>query len=364
MAEDHYATLGVERGSSSEEIKQAYRKLAHQFHPDKENGDEEKFKQVNAAYQVLSDEEKRAQYDQFGQTFEGGGPGSGGPFGARVNVNFEDMGNFANVGDIFEQFFHGADSRTAPRTKRGQDIAIDTTISFIESAHGSSKDISHRLYQTCSHCHGNAAEPGTPIKDCPTCGGKGTVNTTRQTMLGVFTQSTTCSTCAGEGKQPETACGTCRGTGRQLQDRTLTVDIPAGIADGQTIRLTGKGEVPPRGGSPGDLYITVHVAPHPHLKRDGDTIHTQATISFPEAALGTTITVPTLEGEEDITIPAGTQPGDELTLRTKGFPSLTAAARRGDQIVTVNIEIPTKLSRHQRHLLKEFQQAKRTGLFK
>ncbi|MBI4021874.1 MAG: molecular chaperone DnaJ [Candidatus Andersenbacteria bacterium] len=347
MPEDYYTTLGVDRTATPEEIKQAYRKLAHRYHPDKAGGNEDKFKQINAAYEVLSDGEKRAQYDQFGHT---AGGQDFGPFGAGVNINFEDFADFTNVGDLFSSFFGG---KRPPRAMRGQDISVDVTISFLDSAKGTAVQLSHRLYQTCARCHGNAAEPGTPIKTCSQCRGTGTVTATRQTMLGTFRQATTCQACQGEGKQAATPCRQCRGAGRELRRRTLTVDMPAGIADGQAIRLSAKGEAASRGGTPGDLYVTVHVTPHPHLSRAGDDIRSQASISFVEAALGTTATVETVSGPHQLAIPPGTQPNTVIKISHLGFPRLNTAGR-GDHLVTINVTIPHKLSRHQRRLLEDF----------
>lgn len=350
--EDHYTTLGVNKDASLDEIKKAYRKLAHQHHPDKGGGDEEKFKQVNEAYQVLGNENKRSQYDQFGQTFEGAGESPGGnPFsGGGFNINMEDLGG---VGSIFEQFFGGRSNR-ARSANRGNDVAVDTTISFEESAHGIKQDIAHRIYQTCSNCHGNTAEPGTPINNCSKCQGSGTVTTARQTVLGVFQQTAKCPDCQGQGKKPDTPCKQCRGEGRELKDRTLEVNIPAGINDGQSILLSGKGEVPSRGGQPGDLYLTVHVNQHKSLKRSNDDVVSTIEISYLDAALGTKITAPTLTGEQEITIPAGTQPNTKIKLEDLGFSSITTGGK-GDHIITVNVTIPRKLSRSQKNLLKQLQ---------
>ena len=354
MAEDYYTILGVERGATKEDIKRAYRKLAHQHHPDKSGGDEEKFKQVNAAYQVLSDDQKRAQYDQFGQTFEGGGPGFDG-----FNVNYEDLGGF---GDIFEQFFGGSRQRAGRQVRRGDDVAIDVTISFLESAHGVTKEITTTLYQACQHCRGSGAEPNTPIKECVTCGGAGAVTRQRQTMFGTFAQQTVCSDCRGEGKKAETLCRECGGEGRVRAARTLQIDIPAGIADEQTMRLSGKGEVPPRGGVAGDLYVTVHVTPHEQLVREGNNVRATAKISFVDAALGTRVTVPTLQGSEEITVKPGTQPGTEAVLARQGFTSLRSG-QRGDQIVTIQVEVPRKLTRQQKKLLEQFRDTPARRLF-
>ena len=354
MSENLYQVLGVERAASAEEIKKAYRKLAHEHHPDKVNGDEDKFKQVNAAYQVLSDEQKRAHYDQFGTTEEGG-PASPGGF----NINVEDLGG---LGDIFDQFFGGTRANQQRAVRRGQDVAVDTTISFIESAEGLSRNIVTRLNRPCQKCSGNGAEPGTPIRECVTCQGTGVVSTSRQTMLGAFSQRAMCPSCQGEGKQAETKCSTCHGQGRTMIDQSLEVTIPAGIADGQTIRLAGKGEAANQGGTPGDLYINIHVEPHKNMQRDGETVHSTVTIPFTDAALGTEIEVATLAGKRVLKIPTGTQPNAQVSLPGAGFPHLQGAGR-GDHLVTIEVTIPKKLTRRQKQLLQDFGPAKRSKLF-
>lgn len=356
MADDFYEVLGVSRTATQEEIKKAFRKKAHQHHPDKAGGDEEVFKKVNEAYQVLSDENKRSQYDQFGRTFDGA---SGNPFGggfSGFNVNFEDVGD---IGDIFSQFFGGSrGGRTRQRVRRGNDVQVDVEISFVESAKGIQREIELRLFHTCSRCKGNAAEPGTPIETCTTCQGSGTVTATRQTILGSFAQQSTCPTCEGEGKIPKTPCKECHGEGRTKQTRTLETTIPAGIADGQVIRITGKGEAPPKGGLPGDLFIAVHVKPDKVLTREGNNVRSEVNVSFPDAALGTTTTIKTLEGEQSFKIPAGTQPGSEIRLDGLGFPSINGGGV-GDQVVKVNVEVPKRLSKQQKQLLEEFKNTKK-----
>lgn len=358
--ENPYQVLGVDKAASADEIKRAYRKKAHQYHPDKDGGNEEKFKEVNSAYQTLGDKEKKAQYDQFGQTFEGapgGAPGGGNPFGQGFRVNVEDFGDFAggfSVGDIFEQVFGGG--RGGARTQsRGHDVQVDTTITFMDSAQGLKKELSHRLYQKCQTCSGNGAEPGTPINECDTCKGKGTISRTRQTMLGVFAQNTPCPTCKGEGKQAATPCHTCHGDGRELSDRSIEIDIPAGISDGQTIRITGSGEAPLKGGTPGDLYITIHVQPHSYMSRQDDHVVTDLKVSFTEAALGTSRTIDTLSGPQEVDIPSGTQPGHTITLSGEGFPMVNGSGA-GDHLVNVTVAIPKRLSRKQKKLLEEFEQ--------
>ncbi len=356
MAEDYYTILGVERSATKADIKRAYRKLAHKHHPDKSGGDEEKFKQVNAAYQVLSDDQKRAQYDQHGQNFDGAqGPEPGG-----FNFNPEDLGGF---GDIFEQFFGGAGrSRGGRQVRRGDDVAIDITIDFITSAEGVTQQVTTQLQQPCQHCKGSGAEPHTPIKECSTCRGAGSIARQQQTMFGVFAQQVICPDCHGEGKKAEKPCRDCRGEGRVRQARTLQIEIPAGIADGQTLRLSGKGEAPPRGGVMGDLYVTVHVKAHPQMKRDENDVRVTAVVSMADAALGTKIKIPTLKGAKQVAVAAGIQPGGEVVLEGEGFPSLRTG-RRGDQVVTIQVEVPRKLSHQQKKLLEEFRKAPTKGFF-
>jgi len=351
MPEDYYDILNVDRSATQEEIKKSYRKLAHQHHPDKDGGDEEKFKQVNEAYQVLSDEQKKSQYDQVGQSFDGAG------------ANYSDYGNFSNAGfgnfsDIIDQFFTG-NRGTTPQTRRGHDVMVDVSITFAESAAGVSKEVNHRLYQACSHCHGNGAEPGTPIESCETCEGRGSVSKTQQTPLGVFAHSSVCPTCKGEGKISKEPCKTCRGDGRELSDRSLSIDVPAGIADGQTLRISNKGEAPTRGGVSGDLFATIHVEPHATLVRDGDNIRSEIHIPFIDAVLGSKISVETLTGSQELEVPAGTQPGTERTFTGHGFPSISGGPI-GDLIVKINVDIPKKVSRKQRKLLEEFKNAKKS----
>ena len=349
---DPYTTLGVEQTATTDDIKRAYRKLSHQYHPDKKTGDEEKFKEVNAAYQVLGDDKKRSQYDQFGSTFEDAGSQGGPPAGfGGFDVNFEDLG----INDVFEQFFGRGQARA--RQSRGEDIGIDLSISFRESATGVTREVTTRLPQACSRCHGNAAEPGTPISECATCSGSGQVSTTRQTMLGTFAQTSVCPECKGEGKKAEKACTQCRGEGREVSDQTLEVEVPAGIADGQAIRLSGKGSAAQRGGITGDLFIKIHVDSDETLRRDGDDVRSIESISFVDAALGTNKSVTTLTGTHELEIPAGTQPDTEFNLADKGFPRLQGGGT-GDQRVTIEVVIPQKLSKPQRQALEAFRQAK------
>lgn len=360
MANDYYDILGVPKTATQDEIKRAYRAQARQHHPDRAGGNEETFKKVNEAYQVLSNEQKRAQYDQFGQTFDGAG---GNPFAGfqGFNVNFEDL---SNVGDIFSEFFgtRGGSRPPKPWRRRGSDIAVDITISFAESATGVSRTVSPRTYHTCPRCQGSAAEPGTPIDTCQTCQGTGTTTTSHQTPFGIFAQRTTCRACGGEGKIARQPCRECKGEGHRLQSQEIEVSVPAGIADGQTIHIVGKGEAPARSGAPGDLFVTIHVEADKNFTRDGDNVRSTVTIPFANAALGTTVSIHTLAGDRALAVPAGTQPGTELRLPGLGFPSLNGGPS-GDHVVTITIEVPKRLSREQRKLLEQFQAAKNRKRF-
>ncbi len=359
MADDYYEILGVTRTATQDEIKKAYRKLAHKHHPDKEGGDEEAFKKVSAAYEVLRDPQKRTQYDQFGAGFDGNA--GQGPFGGYsqggFTINMDDLG-----GDIFESFFGGGARRGARTRSRGHDVETDVEISFRESAEGVERVVEHRIFTTCSKCNGNGAKVGTPIEQCKTCNGQGSVALTHQTPFGAFSQRTVCQTCQGEGKIASTPCEVCGGEGREKTNRKITITIPAGIANGQSIRLTGKGEAPVRGGEPGDLYVRIHVTPDRVLTRDGNNVRSTASISFVDASLGTKLEVTTLSGTQVITIPAGTQPGTNFKLHGEGFPSLQSSGK-GDHIVTVRVEIPKKLSRKQKDLLETFRELPKKGLF-
>ncbi len=353
MAKDYYEILGVAKDASDDDIKRAFRKLAHQHHPDKNGGDAEKFKEINSAYQVLSDKQKRAQYDQFGSSFEGAGPGgpSAGGFGGFDFSNFGGAGgaqqfDFSDLGDIFGGVFGGR-SRRRSGPVPGDDIEMVVNLEFMEAVQGTQKQLRVFKRMNCSHCHGNGAEPGTPIVTCTECGGTGQVTTVRQTILGAFQQVTTCPKCRGEGKSAKKPCRQCGGDGRVRDYDTFTVKIPAGIDNGQTIQLDGRGEAGEKGGPAGDLYLRIKVKAHDVFRRDGFDIFSRQPISFKQAALGDRITVAGLEGEEEIKIPAGTQTGTVFKLRGKGIVHLHST-RRGDQLVEVVLVTPRKLTREQR----------------
>jgi molecular chaperone DnaJ len=342
MANDYYATLGVERGASETEIKKAFRKLAQQWHPDvnKDPAAAERFKEINEAYQVLADPERRQRYDMFGSAGVGGDPAAG-------------FGGFA---DIFDAFFGGAAAggRRAGRPASGSDLRYDLRITFEEAVLGTEKEIEFPVLGRCDTCAGSGAKPGTTAATCPQCDGRGEVRTVRQTMLGQMVNVSTCPRCRGDGKIVETPCETCRGDGRTERRRQLRVSIPAGIDEGHQIRLSNEGEVGPRGGPAGSLYVAVHVAAHPSLKREGTELVFDATIGLAQAALGTRIRVPTVEGEEEVEVKAGTQPGTEIRLRGRGVPHLRRAGVRGDLHVIVDVAVPTKLSRAQREALAAY----------
>ncbi len=364
---DYYSILGIDKGASADEIKRAFRKLAHKYHPDKDGGDESRFKEVNEAYQVLSDEKKRQQYDRFGQTFEGAGQ-------QYANMNWEDfMGQFGDIfsgfggtvhgqsggfdfGDIFSQAFGGrsAHSERSGAQRRGRDVEMTMEIGFRESVFGDERTISLDMLQECDVCEGNGAKPGSKIITCPECKGAGHVVHQQRSILGMIQQQVLCRTCQGEGTKPEAFCSKCHGQGRYSKSKKVKVKIPAGIDDGQAIKLSGQGEAGVKGGKPGDLYIRFRVSPDKEFDRQGYDIHKSLTIDFITAALGDTVRVDTLDGPVDLKIPAGTQPGQTFKLKGKGVPHLGAPNRRGDQFVLVHVEIPKRLNRKQKKALEEF----------
>jgi molecular chaperone DnaJ len=351
---DFYEVLGVERTANDAEIKRAFRKLAQQWHPDvnKETEAQDRFKEVNEAYQVLSDPQRRQTYDMFGRAGLGGA-GAGGPGGG---PGFGTAG-FGGFSDIFDAFFGGAAASGARRARpsTGSDLRYDLRIAFDEAVLGTEKEIEFPVLGRCDPCAGSGGKPGTTPVQCPQCNGRGEVRSIRQTMLGQMVNVTPCSRCRGEGKIVETPCDACRGEGRTQRRRSLRVAIPAGIDEGHQIRLSNEGEVGPRGGAPGSLYVAVHVADHPSLTREGTELFFEADISIVQAALGAKLHVPTVEGDDtEVEIKAGTQPGTEIRLRGRGVPHLRRQSVRGDLHVVVNVVVPTKLSKHQRELLEAY----------
>ena len=350
---DYYEVLGVTRSASPDEIKRAYRTLARTHHPDVAQDKaqaEHRFKEINEAYEVLSDPQKRAQYDRFGTV--SAQPG-GGDFG---------FGGFgpAGFGDIFDMFF--GDMRTAggqarrSGPQRGSDLRYDLEITLDEAFSGTTKEIQFSHLAQCETCKGSGAEPGSLIVACDRCAGSGVMRTVRQTPLGQFVTQTTCTKCGGEGTVTAHPCATCHGRGRHEVERKLTVKVPAGVDDGSRIRIAGNGEAGIRGGSAGDLYVYLSIAPHPLFKRDGLDTYVDIPVSFPQATLGVSIEIPSLEGQLPLIIPPGTQTGTTLRLRGRGMPSVRGS-QRGDHHVTVHVIIPTKLNKRQRELLEEYARA-------
>jgi molecular chaperone DnaJ len=351
MAEkrDYYEVLGVQRAASKDEIKDAYRKLAMQFHPDrnKDPGAEEKFKEISEAYAVLSDDQKRQQYDTLGHSgFDQRYRQEDIFRGADFDSVFRDMG----FGDIFRTFFGGGFG--TERSNVGQDLAYDLEITLEEAAKGAEKEIEVPRTERCDVCGGSGAAPGTSAKTCPTCGGSGQMQNMRKSGFAMYVQVTACPTCKGKGKLIQTPCPNCHGSGRVRKRRKITVKIPMGIDEGNQLRLRGEGEMAANEGEPGDLYVVVHVKPHPQFLREGDDLWHVVMVTFPQAALGAEISVPTLEGPTTIKIHPGTQVGEVLTLKGKGMPRFRAYGR-GDLLIRVGLSVPEKLTSQQRTLLEQ-----------
>ncbi len=358
MNKNYYDILGVSKSASQEEIKRAYRKLAHQYHPDKGNGNEEKFKEVNEAYQVLGSEDRRRQYDTFGTTSnQPPGGGFGGfnyqgenPFG---DFGFGGYGGEAgfDFGDIFGDIF-GTRTERASRRNRGIDLEMALKLTFEEAVFGVEKTITVEKQDACATCSGSGAEPGSKIVTCSKCHGQGQIRTQRRTIFGMVASSTTCDMCSGTGKVPETPCHTCKGSGVVRQEKTIKVKIPAGIDDGQRIRVAGEGEAGYRGSTPGDLFLVIQVEPSKEFTRDGFTLHKELPVSFTQATLGARLIVKTLDGDIELKIPAGTQSGTVLKVKDKGVPNLSGKGR-GDLLITVRVVVPNKLNKKEKELLKQ-----------
>lgn len=371
MADNFYDILGINRDANDEEIKKAYRKMAHKYHPDKEGGSEEQFKKINEAYQVLSDKQKRQQYDQFGQTFEdakrqGTGPGaspSGGAYGygqggqGFQGFDFSDISGFA---DIFSEIFGQAQGKRKGKVQeRGKDISIDVTIDFEEAVHGTTTQTTLRKATKCHHCKGNGAEPRTPIKTCATCQGAGIISQVKQSVFGAMQSQSICPECHGQGKKPDQPCSVCGGDGRVAQSSTIDITIPEGIEDNQTMKLAGAGEAGIFGATPGDLYVTVHINDHQIFTRDGANIHMSLPITYTQAALGDKLEVPTAHGPVSMKIPKGVQSGHIIRLRNKGAKRVGTSSV-GDQFVTINVIVNEHPSRKEKKLLAELAREEET----
>jgi molecular chaperone DnaJ len=343
MPRDSYEVLGVARDADEQQIKKAFRALARELHPDVNAHDpqaEEKFKEAAEAYEILSDPERRATYDRYGHD----GLRSGG-----YAPNFD---GFGSIGDLFNAFFGGGAGGGRGGAAQGGDLAVAVEIDLLEAANGAKVHVAYEAVDRCENCHGNGAEPGTPIETCERCGGAGQLQGVTRTPFGQMVRTMVCDVCQGDGRVPKQPCQRCRGRGRVAGQRELDVDIPAGIADGQRIRLSGRGHAGDAGGPAGDLYVVLSVREDPRFIREGDDLITALDVPAPTAALGSTLEVPTLEGTAQIELQAGTQPGEVLTLRGEGMPSLRRG-RRGDLRVVVNVIVPRRLSSEQRALLEE-----------
>jgi len=353
---DYYEVLGVGKDASADEVKKAFRRLAVQHHPDKEGGSDEKFKEINEAYEVLKDPSKRQRYDQFGHAGVGGAAG-GNPFGGgfngqNVNFDFGDLG----LGDIFENFFGGgARSARSRGQQRGRDLEVRIEISFEEAVFGTEEELSLNLEDICEHCKGKTVEPGYELKTCETCQGAGQVVNVMRTIFGNIQQASVCPTCKGTGKVPEKACSVCHGKGTQQKNQKIRLKIPAGIDDGAVIRLREHGEAVANG-SKGDLYVNVRVKAHKKFTREGDLILSEEHVDMVEATLGAEINVETVDGKVRMKIPGGTQSGTDFKLSGHGVPHLQKTTR-GAHIVTVVVDTPTKLTKQQQQLLEQFKES-------
>lgn len=354
---DYYEVLGIGKDASADEIKKAFRRKAIELHPDKEGGDEAKFKEVNEAYEVLKDQPKRQRYDQFGHAGVGGNGGgnpfggAGGPNGQEMHFDFGDLG----LGDIFGSFFGGGGDPRRNRTRRGRDVETRADVTFEQAIFGTEVDLRMSLDDTCEHCKGNTVEPGFELKQCDTCKGSGQVVNVTRTIFGNIQQASVCPTCSGTGKVPEKPCSVCRGKGTHKKDQSVKLKIPAGIDDGATIRLREHGEAVANGPK-GDLYVNVRVKPHKQFTREGDLILSEQHVTMVEAALGAEIDVDTVDGKIRMKVPAGTQSGSDFKLSDHGVPSMRSSGR-GAHIVTITVDTPTKLSRDQQALLQQFAEA-------
>lgn len=364
MTKDYYETLGVQKGATKEEIKKAYKTLAKKYHPDLNKGDDsaqEKFKEINEAASVLSDEKKRAHYDKFGSAEGMGGFGGAGGF-----EGFSGMGEGFGFEDIFESFFGGGFGGGSRRRgpQRGSDLRFDIEVTLEEAAFGAEKTVVIPKLDTCSHCKGKGAESESDIKTCGTCHGRGVMQETKRTPFGLFQQTVSCKNCRGVGEEISNPCNVCDGEGRARANKKVKIDIPKGVEEGTKLRLSGEGEAGQRGAAHGDLYVVMHMKDHKVFTRDENDVLLEVPISFSQACLGAEIEVPTLEGKATLKIPQGTQPGTTFRMKAKGIPYLRGYGT-GSQMVTVQVEVPKKLSKEQKELLKKFDKGtkKKKGLF-
>lgn len=353
MAKDYYQILGVSKNASPDEIKKAYRKLAHEHHPDK-GGDEKKFKEISEAYQILSDKEKRNQYDTFGSSFDGGSQQPGFDFNWGNQGGFES--EFGDLGDIFEGMFGFGSSRNKKEVKRGKDIEVDIEISLEDTLTGNDKEISLLKHVVCSRCNGAGGEPGMKMNECFSCRGTGQVHQIKRTFIGSFTTSAVCPECGGEGYRPEKTCNVCKGEGRIKEQERINIFIPAGVDTNQIIKIEGKGEAGRKKGKAGDLYIRIFVKKHHLLQRKGDDLYMPLPVSFSQSALGDEIEISTIEGKKILLkIPEGTESGKVLRISNKGIPHFSGYGK-GDMYVELIIKTPKRLSRKQKELFKRLKE--------
>jgi molecular chaperone DnaJ len=354
---DYYEVLGVGKQASADEVKKAYRNLARKYHPDvnKEAGSADKFKEINEAYQVLSDPQKRSQYDYFGQA---GGPQGAGGFGGFEGFDFGGAGNFGDFGDLFDMFFGGRQGAARHRggPEQGEDLRLDLRITLAEAAKGVDKELEVPHYVACTACRGSGARPGTTPVKCTTCQGSGQVRKSQRTVLGSFSQIITCPTCRGSGQTIASPCPTCHGNGREKKKHTVKLKVPAGIDSGYRLRVAGAGNAGTKGGPPGDLYVYIEVQPHPLFNRDGANLYFRTEISFIQAILGAEIKVPTIDGDTSLKVPPGTQPNTNFKLKEKGLPHLQGKGK-GDLYILVEVKIPAKLTKRQEELLRQYDHA-------
>ncbi len=346
---DPYAVLGVGKDADETTIKKAFRKLARELHPDVNAHDpdaESKFKEAAEAYEILNDAERRATYDRYGHE------------GLRSGGSAPNFDGFGSISDLFDAFFGGGGGRGGPGgPAQGGDVGVQADVTLLQAAQGASVELSFEAVDRCETCHGNGAEPGTPITTCERCAGQGRLQAVQRTPFGQVVRTVECDVCHGDGKVAETPCERCDGRGREVGRRTVSVDVPAGIADGQRIRLSGRGHAGEHGGPPGDLYVLVHVLPDERFVRDGDDLVTVLDVAAPLAALGTSVPVATLEGSVEVEVPAGTQPATVIRVRDKGMPTLRRHGRSGDLRVVVNVVVPRKLSKQQRKLFQQLSES-------
>ncbi len=363
MAKDYYDILGVAKSASKDEIKKAFYKLAHKYHPDKKEGNEAKFKEVNEAYQVLSDEQKRSKYDQFGSGFENmGGFQNGAGFegfdfnnfggfqnGGAADFNFSDFGN---LNDIFSDFFGGGMGGRG-QARRGRDISTEIQISFADSVFGTNRRILITKTSSCLICHGSGAKAGSKMETCKTCNGQGKIHEAKRTILGTISSTKVCETCLGSGEVPKEACETCKGKGVLRREEEISVVVPGGIRDGEMIRMSAMGEAVPKG-TAGDLYIKINVAPHPVFKRDGNDLAMNLNLKLSDALLGAKYPIETLDGNIEITVPEGVGINEVLRVKGKGVPN--GKSKRGDLLIKLNIKMPSKISKKSRELIEKLKE--------